>query len=192
MLAAGRILFEANAPSVSSVSQDEQQETLEGFRNEVGLLSLGCPQCRAGDLPCGHAWQCAMLLWCVPVLHRVCCSRLCRAAVQILVSTGDTLCSGQRVSQDWSACMGPRKALILTAEWCIGASSSCKHSALSSGYGSRSCSWATSCAGPMLCHRVAVSSRVTTQQEQLGTPSPSSQQLAAVLPAAVTRDTKSS
>jgi hypothetical protein len=50
VLAAGRILFEANAPSVSSVSQDEQQETLEGFRNEVGLLSLGCPQCRAGAL----------------------------------------------------------------------------------------------------------------------------------------------
>lgn len=41
MLAAGRVLFECNAPSESSVSKDEQKESLEDFRNEVGLLLFG-------------------------------------------------------------------------------------------------------------------------------------------------------
>jgi hypothetical protein len=40
--AAGRIIFEQVSPSVSSVSEDEQQEALEDFRNEQVGLIWGC------------------------------------------------------------------------------------------------------------------------------------------------------
>jgi hypothetical protein len=40
--AAGRIIFEHDAPSVSSVSEYEQQEALEGFGHEQVGLIWGC------------------------------------------------------------------------------------------------------------------------------------------------------
>lgn len=40
--AAGRIILEQVSPSVSSVSEDEQQDALEDFRNEQVGLIWGC------------------------------------------------------------------------------------------------------------------------------------------------------
>lgn len=58
--AAGRIIFEHDSPSLSSVSEYEQQEALEGFGNEQVGLIWGV-QYTAAWKPCsgplGRTWQ---------------------------------------------------------------------------------------------------------------------------------------